>query len=750
MPRKNDSWGIEIGSHAIKAIRLVRHGSAVELADYEVLRFKKVLTTPDINVDEAIQLNLDGLMSKHDFSKTNVVVSVPGHMAFARFAKLPPVEPKKIPDIVRFEAVQQIPFPIDQVEWDYQIFHQEDSPDVEVGIFAITKERVLSFMANLRQVGLRVDALTLSPLAVFNAFTFDDEQDDPNGTIYMDIGTQSTDVIIVEHGGIWLRTVPIGGNSFTEALVKSFKLSFSKAEKLKREAGTSKYSRQIFQAMRPVFADLVQEMQRSLGYYQSINRDATLTRLVGIGSTFRLPGLQKFLKQQLQIEVKRPDCFKKITVEGKRESEFAERAVNLATAYGLALQGVGLDRVSANILPRHIMQQRLWRAKQPWIAAAAAMIALAAGLVGVRHFVDSTAFDEHQSSATVYAKTIINNAKKLQGEMNNLATGSKDPRIRIENLRRILDYRHVWSLLLADISQAARALDPQPETLVADYEKVRLIDRSERRRFYIEEVRSEFLVGSDIANPMGDGSTAKDISETFEAAFFWDPSSFGLEEEGMDEDSEDGEVSSYRNNPKNLSAPRFRVTVRGTTPHRDAAQFLTSKFIRWFKDNASRANRPYRLVLADPAINSRWDVVDVARTTGGRDAASRRQTNVGRGSKTRTASPYGGNVVGGMGSPGGMGMMGGVGGLGPSGGSMGASYGGRSANLRDMSHLFPERPLALESRRSDKGFEIVLYVELIDPEAARRAEHPAAPAEQTDEAEQAERSESIESREVLL
>src|SRR5690606_7082142 len=102
------------------------------VADYEVLPFKKILTTPDLNVDEAVQVGLDQLMTRYDMKKSTLVVSVPGHMAFARFAKLPPVEPKKIAEIVRFEAVQQIPFPLDQVEWDYQVFQQEDSPEVEV------------------------------------------------------------------------------------------------------------------------------------------------------------------------------------------------------------------------------------------------------------------------------------------------------------------------------------------------------------------------------------------------------------------------------------------------------------------------------------------------------------------------------------------------------------------------------------------------------------------------------------------
>ena len=51
-----------------------------------------------------------------------VAVGVSGQQSFARFIKLPPVEAKKIPEIVRFEAIQQIPFPLDDVEWSYQLF----------------------------------------------------------------------------------------------------------------------------------------------------------------------------------------------------------------------------------------------------------------------------------------------------------------------------------------------------------------------------------------------------------------------------------------------------------------------------------------------------------------------------------------------------------------------------------------------------------------------------------------------------
>lgn len=666
MARHNNSWGIEVGANAIKAMRLARAGKGVELVDYDVLPFKQVLTTPDLNIDEAIQLGLDAFLAKHDVSKSNVVVSVPGHMAFARFAKLPPVEPKKIPDIVRFEAVQQIPFPIDQVEWDYQVFQQEDSPDVEVGIFAITKERVLTFLSNYRQVNLRVDALTLSPLAVYNAFAYENAEDPPeSGTIFMDIGASSTDVIIVEHGGIWLRTLPIGGNNFTEALVKAFKLSFSKAEKLKKEAGTSKYARQIFQAMRPVFADLVQEMQRSLGYYQSMNRDAELTRLVGVGSTFRLPGLSKFLKQQLKMEVTRPDGYQRISVEGKQQANFAENALNMATAYGLALQGLGLESVSANILPQHILQQRLWRSKQPWIAAAAACVAVTSGLVGGRYFMEQANWTAVNEQTDRVVQPIASRGQGLVNEWTSI-TEKSDPRLQIENLRRILDYRDLWPKLLEDLSAASAALDPQPQTLEPNYDEIARIPASERRRFYIDSVNVNYQATT---GQQTDGRTTVSSAEMISTSFTAD-NFFG----------------------SSATPPRFTVTVTGTTTHANAVQFISTRFIGWLKDHAKQPGRPYELIVDSSPIRRTWAVTGEAADTRGRGQ--------GTGRNLPSLAPSPSTRIGGFG---------------------GFNQAGTTTAAAERP-LLPTRPVNDAKSPGATGFEIQFAVQLVRPDQARRAE----------------------------
>ncbi|NBC10374.1 MAG: type IV pilus assembly protein PilM [Planctomycetes bacterium] len=631
MPRKNEAWGIEVGQYAIKAVRLSRHGQEVHLDDYEIIRFKEILSTPDIDANEQIQLHLDQLIQKHDLAHAQTVVSVPGHLAFARFAKLPPVEPKKIPDIVKFEAVQQIPFPIEEVEWDYQVFQQDDSPDVEVGIFAITKERVAHFLSNYRTVNLRVDALTLSPLAVYNAFAFDSGAKDGTGgegMIYMDIGTVSTDVIIVENGGIWLRTLPIGGNAFTEALVRAFKISYAKAEKLKREAATSKYAKQIFQAMRGVFADLVQEVQRSLGYYQSLNRDSNITRLVGVGSTFRLPGLSKFLKQQLGVEVVRPNGFEKIGIEGKREADFAEHAMNLATAYGLALQGLDLQMVEANILPSSILRARMWKAKQPWLVAAAACVAVGAGIMGGSYYLAqntrSSAIDEGGMGGTdIMVKRVLNQAEGYTKQLKEV-NQAEDPRQRIENLRRTMDYRALYPLIMQDISEAVATVEPQEPLQAVNFEEIQKIPRNERRRVYIDAIQTAYDTRADEEGGDARGMRGQDMMRER-----YDPGRSGRGPAGRGPAG-----ASSTATPSSMTvtsffdadagkAPRIHIRVIGTTPVSGPETFLQSTIERYLRRNADRPDRPYRLEFGEKVITHLTNVA-----TDGTDAGINDRQNL--------------------------------------------------------------------------------------------------------------------------
>src|SRR5436305_1079718 len=376
----NFAWGIDVGNRALKAVKLVREGDGLRVDDFEVIEHESVLSSAGDNREQLISAALSSFVQRHPFKGGVVSIGVSGQSSFARFIKLPPVEEKKIPEIVKFEAIQQIPFPLDQVEWSYQRFRQADAPDVEVGIFAMRKELVNQQIKYFTDMDMNVQVVQMSPLAVYNAMYYDNRLADGT-TMILDLGAENADLIIADGESVWLRSVPIGGNNFTEALVKAFKLNFAKAEDLKRNAQTSKYARQIFQAMRPIFADLVAEIQRSIGFYSSVHRDSRIKRIIALGNTFRLPTLQKYLQQNLQIEVDRLDAFNAGSPDdGRLAALLNDNIASMAGAYGLALQAMGQGKIESSLLPLEIKRAKIWQEKTRWFIGAAAVFLLAAGV----------------------------------------------------------------------------------------------------------------------------------------------------------------------------------------------------------------------------------------------------------------------------------------------------------------------------------------------------------------------------------
>ncbi|MHC4773717.1 MAG: type IV pilus assembly protein PilM [Planctomycetota bacterium] len=555
MARLKAAWGMEVGAAAIKAIRLERDGDRVTVTDFAVVPHRKVLSTPDVDQDDMTRLSLGQFISQKALEGEHLVVSVPGHAAFARFAKLPPVEPKKVPDIVKFEAVQQIPFPIDQVEWDYQTFTDADSPEVEVGIFAITRDRVKQRLGLYAELGITPASLTLSPVAVYNAMAYDHELSERKGpVIYLDIGTYATDVVVAEQGRCWIRTFPLGGTHFTEAIANAFKLSYTKADKLKHEAASSKYAKQIMQAMRPVFSDLLQDLQRSIGYYQTLHRDAQLSTMVGLGSTFKIPGLRKFLGQQLQMQVMRLDEYKRITVTGREAATFAQNTVSIATAYGLALQGVGLARITANLVPVETVRAQLWHQKTKWFAGAAAVVALGAGMMLYRPISDRGAVNPEEPPAVTQ---VLAHGGKLQREYEQL-TGKSRVGHTSENLRRFMDNRRVWPYLMHDAAEALASTDPQPELLGDNVVQIKAVPPQERRLVQLSHLDGIYDYQTD------------------------------------------------------TNSRRILVRMDVRLSHEQPIEFLNGTVGKWLRDNAEREGVPYR-ILADtisynPGDNQTWRV----------------------------------------------------------------------------------------------------------------------------------------------
>lgn len=431
-------WGIDLGQCGLKAIRLVEENGLITATAFDYVEYPKILSQPDADPDALTREALDKFLSRNQLKGDTVAISVPGHGGLARFVKLPPVEEKKIGDIVRFEAKQQIPFNLDEVVWDYQklgagAVEGGFALDTEIGLFAMKRDAVGRYLQHFKDVHVEVHLVQMAPLALCNFVAYDllnkgsggEESTDAKKqcVVALDIGTDSSNLIITDGDRIiWQRPINLGGNHFTRALTKDLKLTFAKAEHLKRNAMKSPDLKKILASIKPVLNDFVNEVQRSLTFFANSHRDAHIQYMMGLGNAFRLPGLQRYMAEKLALEVRKLEKFERLAGDSVVAAPaFTENVLSFAVAYGLAVQGLKQARLLTNLLPPEIRFERLIKAKKPWAVATAASLLLAIGGMTLGYAMDWTSnggptMDAFEKQRTTNASALGEALKKEVGD----------------------------------------------------------------------------------------------------------------------------------------------------------------------------------------------------------------------------------------------------------------------------------------------------------------------------------------------
>lgn len=466
-------WGIDIGQAGLKAVRLKYAAQAEQVlaVAYDYIPHPKILSQPDAIPRELIKQALDTFLERNDVTGDLVAISLPGHSALARFIQLPPVESSKVADVVKYEARQQIPFALEDVIWDFQTLGGgiEESGfmlGAEVGLFAMKTEQVYEALRPFTEAKVEVEVVQIAPLALYNFHCYDtlgvrrsteDEFVAPDEhTIMLDMGTDNTTLMVSNGEKIWIRNVPVGGNHFTRALTKEMKLTFAKAEHLKCNATKSPDPRAVFQALRPVFNDYVSEIQRSIGYFSSVNREAKISKIVGVGNGFKLAGLQKFLQQNLQYDVERVETFDAVVGDTVLNAPvFQENIMTFAVPYGLALQTLQLTKLRTTLLPKEIAVARKIRHKKPWAVATAATLlcGLATSVAGYANAaakVNTERFGEVETAAETF-KSALGSGQSTYDSARSTHDGLVE---KGTHLVSYLDKRELWAELFRGVNEA--------------------------------------------------------------------------------------------------------------------------------------------------------------------------------------------------------------------------------------------------------------------------------------------------------
>ena len=505
-------WAIDVGNNSLKALHLRTNGDAVEVTGFDTIEHDVILTAPGVNEgkrEEMIASSLQKFAERHNLGGEKVSISVSGQSGLARFIKLPPVEPKRIPQIIQFEAVQQIPFDINEVEWDWQLMEDPDSPDASVGIFAIKNEIVLRVLEQYREQGMVVQDVQMSPMALYNYLHFDTKEFAKIGnkaSIIIDMGTDTTNIVICTRNTVWHRCINMGGNDFTKAIASAFKLDFAKAEKLKRNAPMNKYARQIFQAMKPVFSNFSEEVQRSIGFYSSTN-SAQFANIIAVGGGMKLQGLSKYVGQTLNLPIIRPDSFTRISIASEVSSaKFHENIADFGVVYGLSIQGLGLSKIQSNLLPKKIARAMAWNQKAKYFNIAAGIFLVACIVAFGKATIDGSSYKNNQTLRTQY-KGVMAKATEAIDKLEEQEALDKPLNQSIQDAIELFEYRDtlpkVYEALKSCLPNAGNT--PEQAELYKAYSEgdinaVMEISRKDRKQLFISGFKIDFANDVSVAS----------------------------------------------------------------------------------------------------------------------------------------------------------------------------------------------------------------------------------------------------------
>ena len=321
------------------------------------------------------------LFTEKGFSSRKANVCAPGFHVFSKFVKLPPVDTSKVTQIIQYEAQQNVPFPLEEVVWDYQILGTTPSGELEVLLVAIKSDVVEGLFRTAEATGLRLQLVDVSPAALCNAFRFN--YGDLEGcTMLLDIGAKTSNLLFFEKGKVYSRGINIGANSITQEFAAEGKLRFNEAEKVKIAEGfvslggayeepDNPQQAAISKIARQVMTRLHIQVNQTIQFYRGQQGGSAPQRLFLAGGASAMPYTSQFFAEKLNISVDYFNPFRNVQIDPSIDlEELAKVAHAFGEIVGLGLRNVAQCPVELNLVPKSIRKRQQFDQKKPYFIAA--------------------------------------------------------------------------------------------------------------------------------------------------------------------------------------------------------------------------------------------------------------------------------------------------------------------------------------------------------------------------------------------
>lgn len=448
---------LDVGASSLKLAEFapVKAGG-VELVRYGVTALG---VSPQSEEDRGqyVLLALREVMRETGIKPGRLMLSVSGQSVFSRFVKLPPVDRDKIRQIIEYEAQQNVPFPIEELVWDYQLLGS--TGDIDVMLAAIKADIIQQLTDTVEEAGFNPDIVDVAPMALYNTVRYN-YTNLPECTAVLDMGARSTDLIFIEEGRVYSRSIPVAGNAITQQIAREFDLSFEDADQLKRahafvafggayEGPQSDTVDKVGKSVRSVMTKLHAEINRSINHYRSAQSGRQPKLLLLTGGSSVMPYTDTFFREKLKVEVDYLNPFLNTAVnEGIDAESIGQDVQVMGQVVGLALRRNLSCPIELNLMPPNVLKDKAFRRKQPYLVAAMVgvllMVALWAGYL-----------NKLTAASSDRLQTVSKGVNGLQIVERQLAAAEQqdgDIRKKVDTLTRLGSARTRWLEVLDQIN----------------------------------------------------------------------------------------------------------------------------------------------------------------------------------------------------------------------------------------------------------------------------------------------------------
>jgi type IV pilus assembly protein PilM len=330
-----------------------------------------------------IRVALEELIEKLNIPKSKVRYAIAGQSVFTRFVKLPPLQDDNIEQIVTFEAQQHVPFPINEVVWDYEMI--EGGDEKEVVIVAIKEDALDEINDTVTESGLSTLEVDVAPMALYNAYRYAyGAPTEP--TLVIDIGAKTSNLLYIEGKRFFTRSVAIGGASVSAAIAKEYNITFPEAEHQKITNGLvalggghtetmDESLAALAMVIRNALSRLPAEIARTTNYYRSQHAGNTPRKVLLAGGGANLPYTLEFFQEKLGIPVEFFNPLGQISLgKGVNVDTVSREAHTMGELVGLGLRGIGKSTINIDLVPSAVELARAESRRKPFLIAAAALL----------------------------------------------------------------------------------------------------------------------------------------------------------------------------------------------------------------------------------------------------------------------------------------------------------------------------------------------------------------------------------------